>query len=178
MKKIILFIAFIVAPILSNAQSLFDILEDMDGVDVVVITKDAFELIQKFKDIEIEDNETMKIFEITQGLESLKVFSTDDAAIANSMEKMVKTAIKKQKLTELMHVKDDDSRVKIYVKSTKSKDYVSEVLMFVKGINKKTKENVDSVIVSLTGTIDINKMSEIADTFTKRGNVKVKMKSN
>lgn len=167
MKKITLLIAFIVAPILSNAQSFFDTLEDMDGVDVVVITKDAFELIQKFKDVEINDNEAMEIFEITQGLESLKVFSTDDASIANTMEKMVKNAIKKQKLTELMRVKDDDSRVKIYVKSTKNKDYVSEVLMFVRGVNKKTKENVDSVIVSLTGTIDINKMSEIADTFTK-----------
>jgi len=71
-----------------------------------------------------------------------------------------------------MRVKDDDSRVKIYVKTTKNKDYVSEVLMFVKGIEKKTKENVDSVIISLTGNIDVNKIAEITDTFVNETNKK------
>ncbi len=47
---------------------------------------------------------------------------------------MVNSAIKKQNLTQLMRIKEDDSRVKIYVKATKNKDYVSEVLMFIKGI--------------------------------------------
>jgi hypothetical protein len=98
------------------------------------------------------------------------MFSAKDSGIANKMDAMVKTAIKKQNLTELMRIKEDDSRVKIYVKSSKNKDFVSEVLMFVKGINKKTKENVDSVIISLTGNIDINKMSELADTFSKGKN--------
>ena len=57
--------------------------------------------------------------------------------------------------------------VKIYVKTGGKKNYVSEVLMFVKGISKKTDGNADSVIISLTGLIDINKLSKIADTFTK-----------
>lgn len=167
MKKIIVLMAFIVAPMLTNAQSFFDDLEDMDGVDVVVVTKDAFEMLSKFKDLKVDGNETMEVFQMIQDLNELKVFSTDDANIANKMEGMVSKLIKSKNLTELMRVKDDDSRVKIYVKSTSNKDFVSEVLMFVRGINKKTKENVDSVIVSLTGNIDINKMSKIADTFTK-----------
>jgi len=167
MKKIILLIALIVVPIATHAQSFFDTLEDMDGVDVVVITKDAFEMISKFKDVKIDDNENLKVFNMIQDLKELKVFSTEDNAIANKMDAMVKLAIKKQNLTEFMRVKSDESRVKIYMKTGKNKDYVSEVLMFVKGVNKKTKENVDSVIISLTGNIDINKMSELADTFSK-----------
>ena len=170
MKKVMLLIALIVTPIVTNAQSFFDQLEDMNGVDVVVVTKDAFEMISKFKNIKIEDNETLKVFEMIQDLQELKVFSTDNASIADKMDAMVKTAIKKQNLTEFMRVKSDDSRVKIYIKTGKTKDYVSEVLMFVKGINKKTKENVDSVIISLTGNIDINKMSDLADTFSKGKN--------
>ena len=83
------------------------------------------------------------------------------------MEKMANSAIKKQNLTQLMRIKDDNSRVKIYVKSTKNKDFVSEVLMFIKGIDKHTKGQSEAVIVSLTGNIDINKMSELADTFSK-----------
>ena len=167
MKKIILLIAFVVAPIVTNAQSFFDTLEDMDGVDVVVVTKDAFELISKFNNINIDDNEGMKVFQMIQDLKEFKMFSTDDIAVANKMGTMVNIAIKKQKLTELMRIKEDESRVKIYVKASKNKDYVSEVLMFVKGISKKTDKMSEAMIISLTGNIDINKMSELADTFTK-----------
>ena len=87
---------------------------------------------------------------------------------------MVNTAIKKNKLTELMRVKEDDSRIKIYVKATSNKDYVSEVLMFIKGIDKKTKGMSEAVVISLTGNIDINKMSDLADSFTKNSKVTVK----
>jgi prenyltransferase beta subunit len=170
MKKIFLLIALIVTPIVTNAQSFFDTLEDMNGVDVVVVTKDAFELISKFKNIKIEDNEGMKVFQMIQDLKEFKMFSAKDSDIANKMDAMVKIAIKKQSLTELMRIKEDDSRVKIYVKSSKNKDFVSEVLMFIKGIDKKTNGNSEAMIVSLTGNIDINKMSDLADTFSKGKN--------
>ena len=170
MKKIAILIALVVAPMVTSAQSFFDTLEDMDGVDMVVVTKDAFELISKFKNIKIDDNEGMKVFQMIQDLKEFKMFSTKDAGIANKMDAMVKTAIKKQSLTQLMRIKEDGSNIKIYVKSTKNKDFVSEVLMFIKGLDKKTKGNSEAVVVSLTGSIDINKMSELADTFTSGSN--------
>jgi hypothetical protein len=80
---------------------------------------------------------------------------------------MVKTAIKKANLTELMRIKEDDSRIKIYVKATKNKDFVSEVLMFVKGIDKKTNGMSEAMVLSLTGNIDINKMSDYTDKIVK-----------
>ena len=49
MKKIIVIIALMMTPLLSNAQSIFDSLEDLDGVDMVVVTKDAFQLLKKFQ---------------------------------------------------------------------------------------------------------------------------------
>jgi hypothetical protein len=167
MKKIVLLIALIVAPMVTNAQSFFDSLEDMDGVDLVVVNKDMFELLSKFSPEKTKDNEAMQIFTMIKDLKSLKVFSTKDSAIADKMETMANTAIKKHNLIELMRIKEDGSRIKIYVKSTKNKDYVSEVLMFIKGIDKETKGISESMIVSLTGNIDINKMSDLADTFTK-----------
>ena len=51
MKKILILIALIVSSMVSNAQSYFDSLEDVKGVDMVVVTKDAFELISKFKNL-------------------------------------------------------------------------------------------------------------------------------
>ncbi|MGK0413091.1 MAG: hypothetical protein ACJA1B_001293 [Polaribacter sp.] len=168
MKKIILLIAFVVSPMITSAQSFFDALEDTDGVDMVVVTKDAFELISKFKNIKIDDNEGMKVFQMIQDLKEFKMFSANDAVVANKMESLVNDAIKKHNLTQLMRIKEDDSRIKIYVKTTKNKDYVSEVLMFIKGISKKTNNASESMIVSLTGNIDINKMSELADTFIQQ----------
>ena len=169
MKKIIILIAFVVAPMLTNAQSLFDTLEDMDGVDMVVVTKDAFQLLKKFqpKNVKSDDNEVIQAFEMINDLNEFKMFSTDDLGIASKMEKMVNSSIKSKKLTELVRIKEDDSRIKIYVKATNSKDYVSEVLMFVKGIDKKTKGMSEAMVLSLTGNIDINKMSEFTDKMVK-----------
>lgn len=168
MKKIILLIALTVTSMVTNAQSFFDSLEDMDGVDMVVVNKDMFELLSKFGPDKMKDNEAMQIFTMIRDLKNLKVFSTDDAIIADKMETMANSAIKKHNLTELMRIKEDDSRIKIYVKSTKNKEYVSEVLMFIKGIDKQTKGISKSMIVSLTGNIDINKLSALADTFTEK----------
>ncbi len=165
MKKIVVLIALMVTPIVTSAQSFFDTLEDMDGVDMVVVTKDAFELISKFKNISSSDNEGLKVFQMIQELKEFKMFSTKDAGIANEMDSLFKKAIKKKRLTELMRIKEDESRIKIYVKSTKNKDFVSEVLMLIKGLDKKTQGYSEALVVSLTGNIDINKMSKIADTF-------------
>lgn len=165
MKKIIVIIAFLVSPMFTNAQSIFDTLEDMDGVDMVIVTKDAFELLNKFKpkSADVKDNEVMQAFEMINDLNEFKMFSTDNLDIAVKMEKMVNSAIKKSNLTQLMRIKQDDSRIKIYVKATKNKNYVSEVLMFVKGIDKQTKGMSEAMVMSLTGNIDINKMSEFTD---------------
>lgn len=173
MKKVILLIALVVAPALSYGQSIFDKLEDMDGVSSVVVSKDAFEILSKFNAESLQDNEAMEVFKMIQDLDELKVFSTDKPEIAKKMETMVNSAVKSQKLIELMRIKDEGSRVLIYVKSGKNKDFVSEVLMFVKGIDKRTDGMSESVVVSLTGNIDINKMSKLADTFAKSANVKV-----
>ena len=167
MRKIILLIALTVASMVTSAQSLFDTLEDMDGVDMLVVNKDMFELLSKFNPDKMKDNKAMQIFAMINDLKSFKMFSTDDSFIADKMEVMTNTAIKKHNLTELMRIKEDDSRIKIYVKATKNKEYVSEVLMFIKGIDKQTKGISKSMIISLTGIIDINKMSDLADTFTQ-----------
>ena len=172
MKKLVVVIAFLIASSVNYAQSFFDKLEYMEGVDMVVVTKDAFEMLSKFQDIKIEDNQTMKVFNLINDLQELKVFTTNDANNAKKMDQMVSQVIKEQKLTELMRVKDEDTRMKIYVKATKNKAYVSEVLMFVNGAGKKSNKNVESVIISLTGRIDIQKISEITDTLVNESNEK------
>ena len=178
MKKVILLIALIAAPVLSYGQSIFDKLEDMDEVSSVVVSKEAFKILSKFDAKSLQDNEAMEVFKMVQDLDELKAFSTNDASVAGKMESMVKSEVKSQKLTELMRIKDGDSRVLIYVRSSKNSDFVSEVLMFIKGIDKQTEGMSEAVVVSLTGNIDINKMSQLADTFAKSSNININTKKD
>ena len=163
MKKVIYLFAFLFISNVAFSQSMFDSLEDLDEVSAVVVTKDAFELLQKFPDAKSDD---MEIFNVIKGLNELKVFSTEDSGIISKMESMVNSSIKKSNLTQLMRVKEKDSKVKIYVKSTKNKDLVSEVLMYVK--KKGNKEKPEATVITLTGDIDVNKLSKIAHKYSEK----------
>ncbi len=166
MKKVIILLALLFAANTAFSQTIFDKLEDLDDVTSVVVTKDAFELLRNFSDVESED---MEIFNTAKGLQELKVFSTENMSIAADMERMVNTAIKKSNLTQLMRVKDKDSRVKIYIKSTKNKEIVSEVLMYVKSSDKNgDKKEMSSTVISLIGEINVNKLSKIANDYKKK----------
>ena len=168
MKKIIFLISMAAISTISYGQSILDRLEDMDGVSSVVISKDAFEILSKFNfESDKGGNEMTEVFKMIDDLNEFKTFSTDEPDIAVQMENMVKSAVKVQKLTELMRLKEHDSKVWIYVKTTSNKDLVSEVLMLVKGIDKRTNGMSEAMIISLSGSIDINKMSTLVDTFTK-----------
>ena len=165
MKKIIVLIALVIAPAVSFGQSMFDKLENNEEVSSFIVNKDAFKLLQKFG----SDNEATEIFSMVENLNELKFFKTNNSKVAATMETMVKSAVKKSKLTELMRFKDKGSRAKIYVKTSGNSDTVSEVLMYVNGASELTNGHAESVIVSLTGVIDINKLSKLADKFTNNG---------
>lgn len=140
MKKLILLITITTLPYLSYGQSIFEKLEKWESISSVVITKDAFEILSKFNiDLDDEENSEMEIFKMVDDLNELRVYSTNNSSAAQEMLTLVNQDIKSKKLTELMKIKDGNSRVLIYVRSGKSKDFVSEVLMFIRGIDKKQK---------------------------------------
>ena len=93
-----------------------------------------------------------------KNIESLRVFATESLEVAVQMEAAVKSYLKTANLEELMRVKDGDSNVIIYVKEGKSEDFVKELFMFVKDSDKTSKE---SVIISLTGEIDLNQVAKL-----------------
>ena len=90
MKKIILLIALTVISMVTNAQSFFDSLEDMDGVDMVVVNQDMFELLSKFGPDKMKDNEAMQIFtmikDLKKGEQALAVLYTYE----NTINKILK----------------------------------------------------------------------------------------
>jgi hypothetical protein len=164
MKKLILFIALAYIPLTNNAQnSIFDKFEDMEDVTTVVVTQEAFKLLAKFK---AGGEEGEEYFDMVKGLTSFKVFTTENPSISSEMDQVISKYLKSTKLTELMRVKDKETNVKIYIREGKDEDHVSELLMFVNGAGKYTTDSpvkVESVIIALTGDIDLNKISKLTD---------------
>lgn len=161
MKKLILLVAIVTLPFANYAQtSVFDKFEEMDDVTTVVITKEAFKMASKFGGSSAEAKEYV---DMVKDLNNLKVFTTESSAIAKQMNDVVASYLKSSKLTQLMRVKDKDANVKIYIKQGKDENHVSELLMFVSDM--QNKGNQEAVILSLTGDIDLNKISKITEGY-------------
>ncbi|MGD1946288.1 MAG: DUF4252 domain-containing protein [Croceivirga sp.] len=164
MKNYILMLAVAVLPLSGFSQSLFDKYEDLDDVTSVVVSKKAFELLAKM-DIEVDDPDAQDFMDIATSVNSLKVFTTDSESIGTDMKASVTKYLKSSSLTELMRVKDKDANVKFYIKEGKDSDHVSELLMFVTGIKdvKANGREFETVLLSLTGNIDLNKISSLTN---------------
>lgn len=160
MKHIVIAIVLAVMPVIGFSQSVFDKFEDMDDVTVVAVNKQLFELMTK---VSADSPEAKEYIDLVSNLNSLRVFATENASIAAEMKSKVEGYLKSAKLTELMRVKDKEGNVKIYIREGKDKDHVSELFMFVEGISSHIDGNrkPEAVIVSLTGNIDLNKISRL-----------------
>jgi hypothetical protein len=122
--------------------------------------------------------EAKEYISLVNNLKSLKVFATENASIAADMKSKVNSYLKSSKLSELMRVKDKDGNVKIYIREGKDKDHVSELFMFVDGISKHMDADADrkpeAVIISITGDIDLNKISELTKQMNLPGGENLK----
>jgi hypothetical protein len=166
MKKIITILVIAVLPSLGFSQSVFDKYEDLDNVSAVVVNQSMFRLLSNI-DVEVDDPEAKDFMDIAKSLKNLKVFITEDKNISADMMKTMNQYLKSAKLEELMRVKDKDANIKFYIKSGKDEDHVSELLMFVTGMNKSDVEvngrKFETVLLSLTGDIDLNKIGSLTN---------------
>ncbi len=162
MKKYITIIVLTLLPFAGISQSLFDKYEDLDEVTAVVVSKSMFNLLSKI-DVEVDDKEAQDFMDIAKTVNSLKVFTTEDAKIAADMSASVNTYLRTASLEELMRVKDKEANIKFYIKSGKDDDHVSELLMFVTGIKGANIDGrkIETVLLSLTGDIDLNKINSL-----------------
>jgi len=170
MKKLVLIIAIAVLPIISFGQSIFDKFEDMDGVTSVVVNQKMFNMLASIE-VNLDDKEDQEYFDLIKKITSLKVLTTGDSNISTDMKAKVNSYLKSSQLDELMRIKDGNQTVKFYVKEGKDDDHVKELLMFVTGLKELTKgeditingkkREVETVLLSLTGDIDLKQISKL-----------------
>lgn len=164
MKKYILIFVMAAMPLLGFSQSIFDKYEDSDEVSSVVVNKNMFNLLMKM-DVDVDDPEAQEFMDIAKSLSGLKVFVTENKEVSADMQATVNKYLKSSSLEELMRVKDKDTNVKFYIKNGKDEDHVSELLMFVTGVNRDDIEidnrNIETVLLTLTGDIDLTKIGSL-----------------
>lgn len=153
LKTLLVGFVLTILPVSIFAQSVFDKFEEMDDVKVVVVNKSAFSLMSS-----IGQESDADYFNLIKGLNELKVYATENQDIAKKMQVTFNAYLKKSNLTELMRAKDGNNVVKMYVKKTNDPNFVKELLMYVNATENGKRQGV---IVSLTGNIDLKKVSKL-----------------
>ncbi|HEA22473.1 hypothetical protein LCGC14_1276820 [marine sediment metagenome] len=167
MKKLNLIFALALLPLVAFSQSVFDKYDSMDNVGSVTVNQSMIRLAGNIAAFDDSDQESQDFADIAQSLDGIKVFITEDADISQDMAATVKKYLKSSTLEELMRVKDKDATVKFYIKEGSDEDHVSELLLFVSDINNSKlgieNRKFESVLVSMTGDIDLNKIGALTN---------------
>ncbi|WP_233702539.1 DUF4252 domain-containing protein [Hyunsoonleella flava] len=167
-RLIVVIMAIMLLPLTGMAQkNVFEKYSDDPNVTFVNIKPKMFQMLAKIN-IDVDDPEAQAYMDMVKSITSFKTIVTDNSAISADITKWVKS--RSSKLEELMEVKDDGTEVMFYVKEGKDADHVEELLIFVTGIDKKMDEKVEingkerkieTVVVSMTGDIDLNEISKL-----------------
>jgi hypothetical protein len=165
-KNLILGTVLLMASFTIKAQSQFDRFEDIDGVSSVIVNQKAFELMSK---IGAETDE--EYLDLIKNIKTLKVFATEDTGVAKQMKAEAEKYLKSGRLEELMRVKDKDDNVKIYIKEGSNENFVKELFMFVSNASDGDHE---TVIISLTGNIDLRQVSKLTEKMDLPGGEELK----
>ncbi len=180
-KLVVFVMAIMLFPLTSMGQNIFEKYSDNPDVTYVSIKPKMFQMLAKM-DIDTDDPETKAYVEMVKSITSFKTIVTDNKAISNDIAGWVKS--RSGSLEELMEVKDDGVEVKFYVQEGKDSDHVKELLIFVNGLNEVTKgkdiningknREIETVVVSLTGDINLNEISKLTSKMDLPGSDKLK----
>ena len=186
MKKSILIavIALLMLPLSGMAQNVFEKYSDNENVTYVSIKPKMFQMLAKM-DINADDPEAQEYINMVNSITSFKTMATDDKDISSDIVKWVKS--RSTSLEELMMIKDDGVNMTFYIKEGKDEDHVSELLMFVNGLEAVTKNSnieingkkrsIETVVISITGDIDLNQISKLANKMDLPGGDELEKKN-
>ncbi len=172
MKKLAIILVLAVLPYVSNAQSYFDKYENMRDVTSMVMTSKMFKLLSKI-DFESKDKETQQYLSLVENINNIKVFVTENQKINDQMRVDVQSYLKSSSLDELMRVKSDNGdNIKFYIKPGSSEDFVKELFMYLEGNDGKNTPK--TVILTITGNIDLKQVSKLANDLNIPGGKELK----
>lgn len=156
MNKFVITLLLTLAPMLMNSQN-FDKYENMKEVDAMVMTSKMFKMLSK---VELDENdpESREYMKLIENLERIQIFKSNSASVRSQMAADVKSYLQKGSMEELMRVTEDGKNIKFYSVPGKNENYVKELFMFLEGTDG---DKPLSVILSITGNIDLSQLSKL-----------------
>ena len=183
MKKLLIITALLLTPVITFAQGVFDKFEENSEVSSFVINQKMFRMLATI-DVDMDDPEDQEFLEMAKKITGLKVFTTGNEKVSADMKSTVDKYLKSSDLEELMRFKDGEQTVKFYVKEGKDENHVKELLMFMTGLKEMTKgQNIEingkkrefeTLVLSLTGDIDLRQVSKITNKMDVPGGEQLK----
>lgn len=158
--------ALVLMPLTSNGQDVFAKYDGNPDVTYVNIKPKMFQILAKVE-LNTDNTEEQDYVDMVKSITSLKAIVTGKQSISADIANWVNT--KSKDLDELMEVRDDGTVVKFYTKDGKKENHVEELLIYVNGLSERMKNKdvqvnekerqVETVVVSLTGNIDLKKIN-------------------
>ena len=90
MKKVVIVLAIIIAPMMSFGQSIFDKYEDMEGVSSFVMTQKMFNMLASIN-VNMDDPEDQAFMDMAKKITGLKVYTTGSEKTSADMNATVKS---------------------------------------------------------------------------------------
>ncbi|WP_179345768.1 DUF4252 domain-containing protein [Winogradskyella ursingii] len=171
-RKSIIVLAVMLLSATGFSQGVFDKFEDQEDVTSIILNPKMFRMLATMG-INLDDPEAQAYVDMAKKITGFKVFTTGNERISADMEATVEKYLKSSSLEELMRIKDGAQTVQFYVKEGKDENHVKELLMYITGLKELTKdENIEingqkrefeTVVMSLTGDIDLRQISKLTN---------------
>ena len=156
MNRLVITLLLALAPMLIQSQN-FEKYEDMKEVDAMVMTSKMFKMLAKV-DLSENDPEAREYMKLIENLDRIQIYKSSDSKVRTQMAADVKSYLQKGSLDELMRVNDDGQNIKFYSLPGKNDNYVKELFMYLEGSDG---DKPMSVIMSITGEIDLSQLSKL-----------------
>ncbi|WP_298420229.1 DUF4252 domain-containing protein [uncultured Kordia sp.] len=161
MRKIVILVILMALPLVTFGQGIFEKYADSEDVAYVSIKPRMFKMLATMG-LDSDDPDAKEFLKMVNSITSFKTIATSNPKISSDIQKWV--GKRSNELEELMVVREGNTRMKFYVKSGRNDSQVKELLMFITGIEDKVKVSeteINTVVVSLTGDIDLNQISKL-----------------
>lgn len=162
MKKLVLSIIAIAFATSTFAQKAFDKYIDSDNVGTLTINKSMLGIVASMSANE-KSKEARDFVDLAENINEIKVYISENRAASVDMRQTVKSYLKKSSMEELMRVRDEDAQVDFYVKSTNNDNVVSQLFMFVTGIDNKSDKTPETVLITMNGKIELDKIGALVN---------------
>lgn len=173
MKKLLILVAVCLLSVEGYSQN-FEKYDSMKDVDAVVMTSKMFKLLSKV-DLSASDPEAQQYLNMIDNLKEIRIYTSGISSVRSQMASDVKSYLNKSSLDELMRVNENGNNIKFYSKPGKNDNFVSELFMFMEG---EKDGNPISVIMSITGNLDLTKISQLTSDLKVPGSEELKNVKN